>query len=124
PRCAVASRSTLCRCLRSESEASFVARTIDSDRKHLQSVLREATAHRGASLVEIYQNCNIFNDNAFEPLKDPELRDDITLKLEHGQPIASRSKAVVRAASGSLEVVARDSVDAERILVHDAHNPD
>ncbi|MEO3889279.1 2-oxoacid:ferredoxin oxidoreductase subunit beta [Nonomuraea sp. B5E05] len=106
------------------AEASFVARTIDSDRKHLQSVLREATAHHGTSLVEIYQNCNIFNDNAFEQLKDPEVRDDITVRLEHGQPIASASKAVVRAASGGLEVVARESVSDDQILVHDAHNPD
>ncbi|MGN9845722.1 2-oxoacid:ferredoxin oxidoreductase subunit beta [Nonomuraea sp. H19] len=106
------------------AEASFVARTIDSDRKHLQSVLREATAHRGTSLVEIYQNCNIFNDNAFEQLKDPAVRDDITLRLEHGQPIASASKAVVRSASGGIEVVARDGVSEDQILVHDAHNPD
>jgi 2-oxoglutarate/2-oxoacid ferredoxin oxidoreductase subunit beta len=106
------------------AEASFVARTIDSDRKHLQSVLREATEHRGTSLVEIYQNCNIFNDNAFEQLKDPEVRDDITLRLEHGQPITSASKAVVRGANGGIEVVARDGVSEDEILVHDAHNPD
>ncbi|QYC38119.1 2-oxoglutarate oxidoreductase subunit KorB [Nonomuraea coxensis DSM 45129] len=106
------------------AEASFVARTIDSDRKHLQAVLREATAHRGTSLVEIYQNCNIFNDNAFEPLKDPGLREDITLRLEHGQPIASATKAVVRAAGGGIEVVARTSVTEEQILLHDAHHPD
>ncbi|MEV0201968.1 2-oxoacid:ferredoxin oxidoreductase subunit beta [Nonomuraea sp. NPDC050691] len=106
------------------AEASFVARTIDSDRKHLQSVLREATAHRGTSLVEIYQNCNIFNDNAFEPLKDPEVRDDITLRLEHGQPIVSTSKAVVRGDDGRIQVVPRADVAAERILVHDAHSPD
>lgn len=106
------------------AEASFVARTIDSDRKHLQSVLREATAHRGTSLVEIYQNCNIFNDNAFEPLKDPEVRDDITLRLEHGQPIVSATKAVVRGADGSLAVVPRAEVGEEQILVHDAHSPD
>ena len=49
------------------AEATFVARTIDSDRKHLTSVLRAAAAHRGTALVEIYQNCNIFNDGAFEP---------------------------------------------------------
>ncbi len=106
------------------AEASFVARTIDSDRKHLQSVLREATEHRGTSLVEIYQNCNIFNDNAFEQLKDPEVRDDITLRLEHGQPITSATKAVVRSANGGIEVVARDGVSEDEILVHDAHNPD
>ncbi|MFI7449279.1 2-oxoacid:ferredoxin oxidoreductase subunit beta [Nonomuraea sp. NPDC049714] len=106
------------------AEASFVARTIDSDRKHLQSVLREATAHRGTSLVEIYQNCNIFNDNAFEPMKDPEVRDDIMLRLEHGQPIVSASKAVVRSADGGIEVVPRAEVSEDRILVHDAHRPD
>src|SRR6188474_2324649 len=53
------------------AEASFVARTIDSDRKHLQSVLRAAAEHEGSAFVEIYQNCNIFNDGAFEQLKDP-----------------------------------------------------
>ncbi|WP_455432985.1 2-oxoacid:ferredoxin oxidoreductase subunit beta [Streptosporangium soli] len=105
------------------AEASFVARTIDSDRKHLQSVLREAAEHQGTSLVEIYQNCNIFNDNAFEQLKDPEVRDDITLRLEHGQPIASASKAVRQGPRG-LEVVPRASVREEEILVHDIHNPD
>lgn len=106
------------------AEASFVARTIDSDRKHLQSVLREAAAHRGTSLVEIYQNCNIFNDNAFEPLKDPSVRDDITLRLEHGRPIVSASKAVRRAADGGIEVVSRSAVSEDEILVHDAHRPD
>ncbi|MFC4588888.1 2-oxoacid:ferredoxin oxidoreductase subunit beta [Sphaerisporangium corydalis] len=106
------------------AEAGFVARTLDSDRKHLQSVLREAVAHRGTSLVEIYQNCNIFNDNAFEPLKDPGLRDDITLRLEHGLPIVSASKAVRRAANGGIEVVERSTVPEGEILVHDAHNPD
>src|SRR5690606_35549752 len=65
------------------AEGTFVARTIDSDRKHLQSVLRAAADHRGTALIEIYQNCNIFNDNAFEPLKDAEVRDDVTVRLEH-----------------------------------------
>src|SRR5215469_13074276 len=51
------------------AEASFVARTVDSDRKHLTEVLRQASAHRGTALVEIYQNCNIFNDGAFDDLK-------------------------------------------------------
>ncbi|MBO3746958.1 2-oxoacid:ferredoxin oxidoreductase subunit beta [Streptosporangiaceae bacterium NEAU-GS5] len=105
------------------AEAGFVARTLDSDRKHLQAVLREATEHRGTSLVEIYQNCNIFNDGAFEALKDPEVRDSITLRMEHGKPIASATKAVVRSDDG-LEVVDRAGVDESRILVHDAHRQD
>ena len=69
------------------AEATFVARTIDSDRKHLQSVLRAAAEHEGSAFVEIYQNCNIFNDGAFELLKDPDTRDDYLIRLEHGQPI-------------------------------------
>jgi 2-oxoglutarate ferredoxin oxidoreductase subunit beta len=109
------------------AEATFVARTLDSDRKHLQSVLRAATAHRGASLVEIYQNCNIFNDNAFEPLKDPTTRDEVTLKLEHGEPLVfgqQSPKAIVRSATGGLDVVDRDSVKESDIIVHDAHADD
>ena len=69
------------------AEASFVARTIDSDRKHLQSVLRAAAEHEGSAFVEIYQNCNIFNDGAFEVLKDADQRDDHLIRLEQGQPI-------------------------------------
>jgi 2-oxoglutarate/2-oxoacid ferredoxin oxidoreductase subunit beta len=69
------------------AEATFVARTIDSDRKHLQSVLRAAAEHQGSAFVEIYQNCNIFNDGAFEVLKDPGTRDDHLIRLEQGQPI-------------------------------------
>src|SRR5215203_4196175 len=90
------------------AEASFVARTMDSDRKHLTSVLRAAAQHQGTALVQIYQNCNIFNDNAFELLKDPDTRDDWTIRLEHGQPIRfgrDESKAVVRdPVTGSLVV--------------------
>jgi 2-oxoglutarate ferredoxin oxidoreductase subunit beta len=69
------------------AEATFVARTIDSDRKHLQSVLRAAAEHQGSAFVEIYQNCNIFNDDAFELLKNPETRDEHLIRLEQGQPI-------------------------------------
>ncbi len=69
------------------AEATFVARTIDSDRKHLQSVLRAAAEHQGSAFVEIYQNCNIFNDEAFELIKNPDTRDDHLIRLEQGQPI-------------------------------------
>ncbi len=106
------------------AEATFVARTIDSDRKHLTAVLRAATEHRGTSLVEIYQNCNIFNDDAFEVLKAPETRDDFLIRLEHGQPItfgADAARGLRRSASGSLEVC--DGNDPG-VLVHDAHDDD
>ena len=106
------------------AEATFVARTIDSDRKHLTSVLRAATEHRGTSLVEIYQNCNIFNDDAFEVLKSPETRDDYLIRLVHGEPITfgvDGSRGVRRSASGSLEVCAGDDPG---VLIHDAHDDD
>jgi 2-oxoglutarate ferredoxin oxidoreductase subunit beta len=69
------------------AEASFVARTIDSDRKHLTSVLRAAADHKGTAFVEIYQNCPIFNDDAFQPLKDPQEREQRLIRLEHGELI-------------------------------------
>jgi 2-oxoglutarate ferredoxin oxidoreductase subunit beta len=106
------------------AEATFVARTIDSDRKHLTSVLRAATEHRGTSLVEIYQNCNIFNDDAFEVLKAPATRDDYLIRLVHGEPITfgvDGARGVRRSASGSLEVCAGDDPG---VLIHDAHDDD
>ncbi|MEU2667638.1 2-oxoacid:ferredoxin oxidoreductase subunit beta [Streptomyces sp. NPDC007164] len=109
------------------AEASFVARTIDSDRKHLTSVLRAAADHPGTALVEIYQNCNIFNDGAFEALKDKERAQDAVIRLEHGQPIlfgTDNGKGVVRdPATGDLQVVTVTEDNRSRILVHDAHNP-
>src|SRR5712672_150547 len=69
------------------AEAGFVARTIDSDRKHLTGVLRAAAEHRGAAFVQILQNCDIFNDGAFDVLKKPETRDTAVVRLEHGKQI-------------------------------------
>ncbi len=69
------------------AEATFVARTLDSDRKHLTSVLRAAASHRGTSLVEIYQNCPIFNDGAFDVLKDKDSAEARLVRLEHGQTV-------------------------------------
>ena len=107
------------------AEASFVARTIDSDRKHLVEVLRAAAAHEGSALVEIYQNCNIFNDGAWEPLKDAGVRDDNLIRLEHGKPVrfgVDGHKGVARRDDGMLVVV--DEVadcDGDCLWVHDAH---
>ncbi len=69
------------------AEGTFVARTIDSDRKHLTAVLSAAAAHRGTSFVEIYQNCPIFNDGAFDAIKGQDTKADAIIPLEHGQPI-------------------------------------
>jgi 2-oxoglutarate ferredoxin oxidoreductase subunit beta len=109
------------------AEASFVARTLDSDRKHLTSVLRAAADHKGTALVEIYQNCNIFNDGAFDVLKDNDTRDDWTIRMEHGQPLrfgAGGRKAVVHSESGAFTVAEDVADDDPRIIVHDAHTDD
>jgi 2-oxoglutarate ferredoxin oxidoreductase subunit beta len=106
------------------AEATFVARTIDSDRKHLQSVLRAAAEHEGSAFVEIYQNCNIFNDNAFELIKDPGTRDDHLIRLEQGRPITFGPEdryAVVHPAGGfGLSVRETSQLDGETAMVHDA----
>ncbi len=108
------------------AEATFVARTIDSDRKHLTEVLRRAVSHRGASLVEIYQNCPIFNDGAYDGLK--EAGSPRVIPLTDGEPIvfgANRELGIVRdSKSGSLEVATVATVDEAEILRHDSHNPD
>ncbi|MCX5198448.1 2-oxoacid:ferredoxin oxidoreductase subunit beta [Streptomyces sp. NBC_00249] len=107
------------------AEASFVARTVDSDRKHLTEVLRQAADHPGTALVEIYQNCNIFNDGAFEVLKDKDQALEAVIRLEHGRPIrfgADDAKGVVRnPATGDLEVVTVTPENESAVVVHDAN---
>ena len=115
------------------AEATFVARTIDSDRKHLTSVLEAAAAHRGTSLVEIYQNCPIFNDGAFDAVKDPDTKADAIIPLVHGEQIrfgphgedGRGTKALVRdELTGGVRAALVSDVGEDRILVHDAHLPD
>ncbi|HET8601733.1 MAG TPA: 2-oxoacid:ferredoxin oxidoreductase subunit beta [Segeticoccus sp.] len=106
------------------AEATFVARTMDSDRKHLTATLRAAAEHRGTALVEIYQNCPIFNDGAFQLLKDNEQKAARLLHLVDGQPVrvgeGEDARVVVRDDTGGLAVVAESEADPSRVLVHDA----
>ncbi len=109
------------------AEATFVARTMDSDRQHLTSVLRAAAEHDGTALVEIYQNCPIFNDGAFDALKDGEEKEQHIIRLEHGEPITfgrERENGVVRAADGSIQIASVAEVGIENVLRHDAHAED
>jgi 2-oxoglutarate ferredoxin oxidoreductase subunit beta len=105
------------------AEASFVARTLDSDRKHLQEVLRAAAAHQGSAFVEIYQNCNIFNDGAFDLLKEPETRDSALIRLQHGRPITFGKDGefcvVHPPGAFGLEVRPTAEVSPIEIVVHD-----
>src|SRR6516225_8224125 len=128
------------------ADASFVARTIDSDRRHLTSVLRAAADHQGAAFIEIYQNCPIFNDDAFEPLKGPGATAERLIKLEHGEPVrfAGGSKGLRFGPHGELEAVevaaaegpgksdaaaegpgkSDTAADPDTLITHDAHRAD
>jgi 2-oxoglutarate/2-oxoacid ferredoxin oxidoreductase subunit beta len=104
------------------AEASFVARTIDRDKRHLTDVLRAAAEHEGAALVEIYQNCPVFNDGAFSALTEKETKDVNQIRLEAGQPIrfgAGDERGVARGRDGGLELVAVADVGEEALIVHD-----
>jgi 2-oxoglutarate ferredoxin oxidoreductase subunit beta len=104
------------------AEATFVARTHDMDRKHMQEVFRRAHQHKGAAFVEIYQNCNVFNDGAFDQILSKEARPTNLIPLEHGQPIRfgpDNEKGVVVDGQGKARIVDVAEVGEAAILVHD-----
>ena len=105
------------------AEAGFVARTHDLDRKHMMETFRAAHDHRGASFVEIYQNCNVFNDGQFNDVTKKQARDEMMIDLVHGEPIrfgASGQRGVVMGADGQLRLVEVADVGEDALLVHDA----
>jgi 2-oxoglutarate ferredoxin oxidoreductase subunit beta len=102
------------------AEASFVGRAIDTDKKGLAEVVEAAAHHRGSAFVEILQNCNIYNDGAFDYVRDVK---ENRIYLEDGRPIrfgADGEKGVVQQPDGSAQVVDVSEVGEERLLVHDA----
>ena len=106
------------------AEATFVARTHDMDRKHMMETFRRAHQHKGASFVEIYQNCNVFNDGAFAQITGKDNRADMLIPLSHGEPIrfgAEGEHGVILHPDGSLEVVSVADVGESALLVHDEH---
>lgn len=108
------------------AEATFVARSMDSNVKHLGEVLHAAAQHQGTSFVEIYQNCVIFNPNEWTDLSDRRARDDHMLLLEHGQPMifGKNQDKGIRLNGFKPEVVQLgDGVGEADLLVHDAHLP-
>jgi 2-oxoglutarate ferredoxin oxidoreductase subunit beta len=107
-------------------EATFVARSVDIFQPHLKGILKKAAAHPGSAFVEVLQNCNIFNDGAWETLTDKGFRDENTISLEHGQPLVfgkERDKGIRRKGL-ELEVVALGKGVTEKdLVVHDERNP-
>ncbi len=109
------------------AEASFVARTHDLDRKHMMSVFRAAHDHKGAAFVEIYQNCNVFNDAAFDGVTGKSFRQENMIDLKHGEPIRfgpDGHKGVIMGSDGQLRIVEVAEVGEANILVHDAQRAD
>jgi 2-oxoglutarate ferredoxin oxidoreductase subunit beta len=109
------------------AEAGFVARTHDLDRKHMMETFRMAHDHRGASFVEIYQNCNVFNDGQFNDVTKKQARDEMMIDLAHGQPIRfgeGGRRGVQMGVDGQLRLVDVSDVGEDGLLVHDAHRAD
>jgi 2-oxoglutarate ferredoxin oxidoreductase subunit beta len=108
------------------AQASFVARTHDMDRAHMMETFRRAHEHRGAAVVEIYQNCNVFNNGAFEQITSRKTRDSMLIPLVHGEPIrfgAEREHGVV-VRDGRAVVVDVADVSEDALEVHDERAPD
>jgi 2-oxoglutarate ferredoxin oxidoreductase subunit beta len=108
------------------AEATFVARTHDMDRKHMMETFRRAHSHRGTSLVEIYQNCNVFNDGAFEAITAKDARPHMLIPLRHGEPIrfGPDGERGVVVADGVARVVEVADVGVDALAVHDEHRSD
>ena len=108
------------------AEASFVARGVDVFQPHLKAVMKRAAAHQGSAFVEVLQNCNIFNDGAWQPITEKDVRDDATIAVEHGKPLVfgkAKDKGI-RMNGISLEVVKLgDGVAEKDLIVHDERHP-
>jgi 2-oxoglutarate ferredoxin oxidoreductase subunit beta len=103
-----------------------VARSVDVYQQHLMEVLRAAAAHKGTAFVEILQNCNIFNDGAFDNFTERAVRSEMNIELEHGKPIlfgAKKDKGLRWTGTHFEAVSLGDGVTERDVLVHDAHNP-
>src|SRR5579884_3686489 len=103
------------------------ARSVDVFQAHLKDTLKQAAAHKGSAFVEILQNCNIFNDGAWQGLTEKDARSEHVLYLEHGKPLIfgkNRDKGIRRKPDGDIEVVQLgNGITESDLVVHDAHHP-
>ena len=110
------------------SESTFVARSIDIDVKHLGVIVEAAAKHKGISFIEVYQNCNIFNDNAFDYFAERTVRSDRVLYLEHGKPMVfgkNRDKGIrMNGALPEVVTIGENGITEDDLLVHDIHLKD
>jgi 2-oxoglutarate ferredoxin oxidoreductase subunit beta len=110
------------------AEATFVARSVDRHTEHLQMIVERAMRHRGVSFVEIYQNCNIFNDGAFEMFSARDVKEDRMIDLEHGKPLVfgkDKNRGIRMRSDMHLEVVELGGdIGESDLIVHNEKAPD
>ena len=107
------------------ADASFIARSMDRDPKHLQEMLSRSAAHKGSSFLEIYQNCNIFNDGAFDIFTEKSSKPEQALFLEQGKPLifgAERNKGVRLDGYKPQLVELNENTSADELWIHDEHD--
>ncbi len=110
------------------AEATFVGRSLDVDPKHLSSMVERLAHHKGSGFLEVYQNCNIFNDGAFKLYSDREVKEDRMIQLEHGKPLLfgkNKDKGVrLKSVTPEIVTIGENGVKIEDILVHNENEPE
>lgn len=110
------------------SEATFVARALDIDPKNLSNVVERLAQHKGSGFVEVYQNCNIFNDGAFKSFAERDVRDDKTINLEHGKPLIfgkEKNKGIrLKGLHPEVVTIGENGVTVDDLLIHDETSPE
>ena len=106
------------------ADSTFYARTMDRDPIHLRTILSRANAHKGTSMVEIYQNCNVFNDGAFFGMTDKATKGEQTLFVEHGQPLVygANKEFGIKLDGFTPVIVSMDSVSEDELWIHDEND--
>lgn len=103
------------------AEGSFVARTLDRDPKHMQTVIKRAAQHKGTGFVEVYQNCNVFNDGAFFTFTEKETKDENVVFVEHGKPLIfgkEKDKGIILDGFTPKVVSLKERYSANDLIVH------
>jgi 2-oxoglutarate/2-oxoacid ferredoxin oxidoreductase subunit beta len=108
--------------------ATFVARSLDRDAKHLQEMMRRAAKHKGTAFIEVFQNCNIFNDGAFEVYTEKETKPDSVIMLEHGKPLIfgkEKNKGIMlEGFTPKVVEIGLDGITIDDLWVHDEFDDD
>jgi len=108
------------------AEATFVGRSMDVDPKHLATMVERLAAHKGSGVLEVYQNCNIFNDGAFKSFNEREVKDDKMIYLEHGKPLLfgkNKEKGIrLNGVTPEIVTIGENGATVDQVMVHDENS--